>query len=56
VCSAADLAVVAARPHPWAVRRRDRHLEDAADDDAVLEDAVILRVLTDRIAFEDQRE
>jgi hypothetical protein len=34
---AADVAVVAARPHPMMVLRRDRHLEDAADDDAVLD-------------------
>src|SRR5262245_58199152 len=32
VCRASDVAVVTARPHPGAVRRRDPHLEDEADD------------------------
>jgi hypothetical protein len=35
MCRAAYVAVVAARPHPRKVRWRNRHLEDAADDNAV---------------------
>src|SRR5262245_54716431 len=38
-----------------AVLRRDRHLEDAADDHAILQHIVIVLVPADRRAFQDQR-
>jgi hypothetical protein len=42
---AAYVTIVAARPHPMPVFRRDRHLEDAADDDTIVQHvkAVLLR-------------
>src|SRR5262245_65574474 len=39
---ALDLAVVAARPHPGAILRRSRRQEDAADDDAILQDIIVI--------------
>jgi hypothetical protein len=45
---------VPARPHPGAIRRRDRHLEDAADHNAVFEHGIVFRVVANRRAFEDQ--
>jgi hypothetical protein len=46
---------VAARPHPWTVWRCGCiQEEDAADDDSVLKRTIILLVVTNRIAFEDQ--
>jgi len=50
VSRAFDVAVVAARPHPGSVRQGDLRLENAAHDDAVLQNAVVLLVLTNRIA------
>src|SRR5262245_6285927 len=41
VCRASDVAVVTARPHPGAVRRRDPHLEDAAATTTVLQHVVV---------------
>jgi hypothetical protein len=55
VRSAADLATVAARPHPRLVRRSVRREEDAADNLAVLQDAIVLLVLADRVALEDEQ-
>jgi hypothetical protein len=52
---AAYLAVVTARPHPRLVLWRNRHLENAADDDAVLHHVVVVLVPTDWCAFEDKR-
>jgi hypothetical protein len=45
VCRAAYVTIVAARPHLMPVFRRDRHLEDAADDDTIVQHvkAVLLR-------------
>src|SRR5262245_62170302 len=51
---AADVAVVATRPHPSTVLRRDRHLEDAADDLAVFEHVEVVLIPADGRAFEDQ--
>src|SRR5262245_3847524 len=42
VCRAFDVAVVAARPHPGAIPRRSRRQEDAADDDAILQDIIVI--------------
>jgi hypothetical protein len=39
---AAYLAAMSASLHPMAVLRCDRHLEDAADDDAVLQHVVVV--------------
>jgi len=38
----AYLAIMTARPHPGPILRRDRHLEDAADHDAILQHVVIV--------------
>src|SRR5262245_15720138 len=51
---AADMTVVAARPHPGVVFWRDRHLENATDDLAVFEHVEVVLVPADRRAFEDQ--
>src|SRR5262245_13668354 len=48
-------ALCPARPHPRAALRRNRHLEDAADDDAVLQHVVVLLVVADWRALQDQR-
>ena len=51
---AAYLAVVAARPHRGAIRRCNRHLEDAADDHAILQHVVVVLVPADRRALENE--
>jgi hypothetical protein len=43
-----NVPVVAACPHPGAVLRRDWHLEDAADDDPVLQQIVVVAPLARR--------
>src|SRR5262245_52539704 len=50
----ADVSVVAASPHPGVILRRDRHLEDTADDNAVLEHVEVVLVPADRRASQEQ--
>jgi hypothetical protein len=49
------VAVVAAGPHPGTILRRNGHLEDAADSDAILQHVIVVLVPANRRALEDQR-
>src|SRR5262245_62134190 len=51
---AAYLAVVAARPHPWLILRRDWDLKDASYDHAVFEHVVVVLVPANWRALQDQ--
>src|SRR5262245_33512677 len=57
VRGALDVPPVAARPHPGAALRRSRwHLEDAPDNNAVLQHVVVVLAPTRGVAaLEDQR-
>jgi hypothetical protein len=55
VCRAAQVAVVAARPHPGTALRPDsREEENAADDHAVFEHVEVFEVRPDGRAFENE--
>src|SRR5262245_7708627 len=52
---AAQIAVMHARPYPRLALRRELHLEYPSDHHAVLEHVLVLQVIAEGGAFEDQR-
>src|SRR5262245_54164902 len=54
MCGAADVAVMAAGPHPEAVLRGDWYLEDAADNDAVLHHIKVILIPPNGGSLQDQ--
>jgi hypothetical protein len=55
VRGAADVAVVAARPHPLSTLRRCGRHEDAADNGAVLQHVVVVLAPFDRTSAKSMR-
>src|SRR5262245_61181774 len=55
VRSALDVPAVPARPHPGAALRRDRHLENPPTTTPFSNTVVVILVVANRRALEDQR-